>query len=398
MLRPVQLSCLSLALLSTVSFASGTPKEKKQTPLIYQQLAKNIIRPGKIITNSAKLPLNRIKVDARTKKRLKQLRLSRADVAALSRVKVSKDLTDSKVFNFARYLELIKAGKNYPTDRCDEVCPKSFEILAMNNEQRLRSPESHLSVINTDEYFAKYRKKTIGYCWGYSATLADFQHLMFFDPENILQQNIPQNEIQRIEFYVELMAEAALNQNPIIIPGVTNIRELTSLPGIEMSLLELIGKKWAKNATHAQSIVNMFVDDKAMKPKSLRHKINRMKEMLQVGILPRIIFADDSPGPMGHWSHVVNVTEIESASDGSHKIFINESNYFPENDQQPYHIFVTPQGTAHYEPLLSTPRLADNPHDRVGRIKFGHEFYNDVIKYSRSLRKMCKKLSGCTKK
>lgn len=366
-----------LCILPTAFATDGEKEAKTQTPLIFGKLLEKIYRPDIYIPRMIEKEVLKRKFDKY------EYRLSKMP-----------SIDTSSVFDFQEYLN---TGLT-PDRSCDEVCPKDFRIFAMNKDQLKRSPETHLGVLNTNEYFEKYRKKTIGYCWGWSSVLADFQHLAFFDPDNKLNQELPADIIS---YYKNLIKRVAVKNKTVIFPGVSSIRELTSIPEISDYLLTVIGQRWALNATHIQAIGNMLVDDVKMAPEEYRHIVSQLRYLKSIGVMPKIIFADDSPGFMGNWSHVVNVTDVKSFKDGSHKIYINESNYFPEDDEEEsYHIYISPEGTAHYKPLLKSNRIINTgtPYDRVGRIKFGHEFERDIAKYVSSLNKMCKKITKCKNK
>lgn len=292
------------------------------------------------------------------------------------------------LFNFNAFLN----GRIYKENNCKEICPKSFRLLNLNPAQHKPSMHNYLSFRNITEDFADSYIKQSGYCWGYSSVLDDFHHLAFFDPENRLSAIVPENEVEKINYYKNLIDDIVLKEKATVIPFYSSIREFAEVKEFKAYLKIRVAKKWAKNAVKPQSIVNVTLDGHKMKLRKTNELLEEIKYRLLTHQTPRIIFAalGDST-----WSHVLNIYGLQRFKDGTHRLYMFESNYYPEkwSSEHAYYIEIDPQGNASYAPI-ATSRIGK---PGVGRIKFSFEDEDSNVKYVKSLEKFCKKISGCQK-
>lgn len=289
------------------------------------------------------------------------------------------------MFSFADILH----GKSYETKSCEDVCPKGLDILSVNRDQLLPRPEHFLSFRNIKPDFADSIKETIGYCWGHSTVLDDFHYLAFFDKDNKLGAVIPQSKIARINYYRSLIDQIVEEEKGTVIPGYANLRELAETEGLKEYLKVSVAKKWGKNAVKIRSIGNVKFDGKKMELSRTKTFLAEVEKRLISNQTPRILFAalGDSS-----WSHVLNIYGLSKEASGVTRLYVLETNYFPEDiPYQSHFIEIDQQGNATYAPLV----LSRVGHNRIGKIKFTFEDKMSNAQYVRSLEKFCKKMTNC---
>lgn len=293
-------------------------------------------------------------------------------------------LTEKNIFSFADILE----GRDYSGESCQNVCPEGLDILSTNRHQLIPSKENFLSFRNIKPDFADSIIETIGYCWGHSSVMDDFHYLGFFDKENKTAQNIPTDEIKKIEYYRGLVDQVVIDEKATIIAGFSNLREMAETPGLKNYLKVSVAKKWGKNAVKLRSIGNVTLDGKKMSLERTRVFIDEVENRLISNQTPRILFAaKDDPT----WSHVLNVYGL-TRNEGVTRLYVLEANYFPEDGTRNAHwIEIDQEGNATYAPLVQS-RIG---HNRIGKIKFTFEDKDANAKYVRSLSKFCRQVTQC---
>ncbi len=291
----------------------------------------------------------------------------------------------SDTFSFKDLL----SGKTYEEQTCDEVCPSGLEILSVNREQLIPDATHFLSFRNKQEDFLDSIQLTTGYCWGHSTVMDDFHYLAFFDKENKTKQEIPTDARDQIAYQLSLIDAIVLDGKATIIPGFANLREFAEVPEHKEYLKVQVAKKWAKNAVKLRSLGNVTLDGKKMKIKRTKKLLNDVKERLLSNQTPRIIFAalGDST-----YSHVLNVYGITQDSKGTSRLYVFETNFYPELVPfQAHWIEIDSEGNATYAPLTGS-RIG---HSKLGKIKFSFEEENATVDYVKGLEKFCRQITNC---
>lgn len=306
--------------------------------------------------------------------------------------------TDADIFDFKQLLANINA---YDKKSCAEVCPNGFEMLSINRSQLEPTAENFLGFRNKADDFTHSVKNQSGFCWGHSSVMDDFHYLGFFDPKNIMNQEVPSIEIQKdgsedksalLEFHKTLVDDIVVHGRATIIPGFANVREFVdSDKDLKEYVKFRVAMKWAKNAVKLRSIGNMFFDGKPMKKERIQNFVREVEKRILSNQTPRIIFAAEGDST---YSHVLNIYGISKNSEGTYRLYVFETNYYTELvPHQGHFIEISKDGNVTYAPL-ATSRIG---HDRLGKVKFAFEEKRSEVEYVRSLNRFCKMMTRCQK-
>jgi hypothetical protein len=295
----------------------------------------------------------------------------------------SKDLFQWETF--------LKDQNHYKKLKCEHVCPVGLKSLGISAHRTEANPKNYLSFTNTEDDFKDTFRKDFGFCWGFTATLDDFNYLAFFDPKNeVMNYEIPVAGTREwVKFYRKLIIRVGQKKLATVIPGFKNLREMSEHPKLKKAFKIRVAKRWANNALKISNVKHLIVDGRSMPIEKIQKLLIEIKRKLLTHQSPRIIF---SAHKNADWSHVLNVYGMKTMNDGSVRLFVFETNYKPETVTKNSQYFeIRPDGEIHYGPLLKS-RIGAT---RVGTMGITREDNKNAVQYSTHLGNFCRIMSEC---
>ncbi|MBL7715207.1 MAG: hypothetical protein JNL01_07030 [Bdellovibrionales bacterium] len=159
---------------------------------------------------------------------------------------------------------------------------------------------------NEADDFSDVRKRTVGYCWGYSSLLRRFKYLANFDSS---QPRLDEKELK------SRIADI-LDYKKTTFPGFNHVRELSEDPVAARLLKFAVIRAWEKEAIRLQSFVTYNrahrLGRKGFDSKDAKDFIAKLDSRIEAGASPLIMLFHKE---LKRYVHVVPVYELRKYQD-----------------------------------------------------------------------------------
>ncbi len=194
-----------------------------------------------------------------------------------------------------------------------------FHLFKGNKHNLEVSDESSFAFNNTVHEFSDIVRLDFGVCSGMAFLLRKFHRLSYFDPDNLINQNVPtrENHEEWVKFYYKKFKNIQKNKVEIF-PYFKNLNELSSDPVFKDLLKRITLDEWVIRNVNVSGIKQVL---ETRKDKLSKKEINKLykdiNQRLNLNYKPIIYLAAKSPTILtkNHSLHVVNVTGIKRDND-----------------------------------------------------------------------------------
>jgi hypothetical protein len=245
---------------------------------------------------------------------------------------------------------------------------KYYPLFKIHQDRYTPKSENGLTLVNNGAEYEGISDKKRGFCWGYSTLVRNFNVLAFYDPTNLdLVPNKSTHYQDWVVFYTKRIDLIAKNKVAVF-PGISNLRELSNDPKIELYLKITAMKIWRRLASKPNSLIDYLKTTNAMKPAQIIKVIQELQTRLSIGESPKILFSswrtekgDKAGRALGtsKFIHAVNVYNITSTNEG-YKIWIWDINFYAETlMREPKFVEVSRDGSRIYYQAWEEPNRTD---------------------------------------
>lgn len=275
---------------------------------------------------------------------------------------------------------------------CEEVCPDSFRILEPSLKRMEPKNENLLHFLNDEENFDDLHSRTLGYCWGQTTVLRNFNYLAIFDAENKAGADVPnrsKHPKKWLRFYRRLIRQV-LRGNVAVIPGFKTLWDFTSDPTINLEMRKQTVKTWRKNAVRLEALPILLrsTNPSEMKPSEVNEVVSEIKKGLSMNQSPKIWFTHQDD-----WQsvHVVPVYEIREREEGTQLCFVDNHGYEDQHEDCGQNVLIRFDGSLYYagwdfygDGKRTIRAMGITPEDRLENVRF-----------TESLSKACRAQTKC---
>jgi hypothetical protein len=209
---------------------------------------------------------------------------------------------------------------------CSRLCPKGFEIFkrpGVESTADLSTTSNSLSFTNMSG--GGDIKATQGFCWGHASVTSKFNRLAFFKkkdkPKHDIYSNDRNEQKKALSYYKSLIDEVVDNK-VVSIPGIANLNELSSIPGLQSYISDKVAHEWAKRAMTAGGL-KLGLRTKVMKRRESETLFRDIKDKLKHNQQPQIIFTKRGNAMK---THAVLVSHTMKHPDGRDILCIRDNN------------------------------------------------------------------------
>ena len=209
---------------------------------------------------------------------------------------------------------------------CSRMCPEGFDIFKRPGQKSTADHsvrENSLSFINGGG--GGDIEATQGFCWGHASVTSKFNRLAFFDknekPKFNLRSRDRSEQSKAFEYYKELIDDV-IDNKPTSIPGISNLNELSSIPGIESYMADKVAHAWAERAMSSAGL-GIALKTGAMNKKDSVAFFDTIKDKIDQNQQPQIVFTKKGKAML---THAVLVSHYIKERDGSTTLCIRDNN------------------------------------------------------------------------
>ena len=272
---------------------------------------------------------------------------------------------------------------------CNKLCPKTFELLSrVENISDFTKEENSLSFRNTDTPgFKTEHTMTAGFCWGHASVTSKFNRLAFFKPNTKPPYDIQSKNVEeqnKLIDYYKKQIDKILNNEVADFKGIANLKQLSSIPGIDSYIYDKMGEIWADNAMTFQGLFTAF-DSFSNKREENEEFFKQVKSKLDNFQQPQIVFTFKNLATLTHASLVSHYYE----QNGKTILCLRDnSDSVSDNVKCKNKMYLNKDGTIRNE---LTPSMSLD----IGDIKIAHNDNREAVAQMNSLHKRCKRDKDC---
>jgi hypothetical protein len=302
---------------------------------------------------------------------------------------------------------------------CKNLCPDNFDIFKRPEIKSI----SDLSKLDNSLAFSNggggsKHEVTRGYCWGHASVTTKFNRLAFFKPDAkpkypLKGASSAEEHAKAVNYYKGLI-DKVIDNEPVDIPGVSNLFELSENPDLQSYIADKVSNSWAKNAMtfHGLAVASSA---RPMTEKRSDKFITDVEEKLKLNQQPQIVFTKKNE----HFdTHAVLISHIKEEN-GVKKLCVRDNNeprhvlratWDPVKKDFEYHpmknhmfefqsigclnyIAKKPDGSLEY--IDDTTEEYRDWGD-LGHVAIGHNDDSDAVEQFENLKAKCDKEKGCS--
>lgn len=209
---------------------------------------------------------------------------------------------------------------------CSRMCPEGFNIFkrpGLDSTAELTTKENSLAFSNGGG--GGDIEATQGFCWGHASVTSQFNRLAFFNegekPKYNLKASSSEEQKKALEYYKGLIDDVVDNK-PTKIPGVKNLYELSSTPGLQSYIADKVAHSWANRAMSTSGL-GIAVKSGAMDKGDSNEFFKKVTEKIDQNQQPQIVFTKKG-SPM--YTHAVLVSHYTKDKFGNTTLCIRDNN------------------------------------------------------------------------
>ena len=274
---------------------------------------------------------------------------------------------------------------------CSRMCPEGFDIFKRPGQKSTAdysTRDNSLSFVNGGG--GGDIEATQGFCWGHASVTSKFNRLGFFNksekPKYSLHTKDKEEQVKALKYYKGLIDDVVDNK-PTSIPGISNLGELSSIPGLESYIADKVAHEWAERAM-SPSGLSIALRSGGMKKSQSTEFFKTMRDKIDQNQQPQIVFTKKGSAMM---THAVLVSHYIKERDGSTTLCIRDNN--------------RSRGSIHWvkEDCVDKMRINDDGsinYSQWGDLGGTEIAYNenpDALRQVKNLKEHCDKEKGCNK-
>ncbi|ATH08340.1 hypothetical protein BIY24_10385 [Halobacteriovorax marinus] len=209
---------------------------------------------------------------------------------------------------------------------CSRMCPEGVDIFkrpGMQSTADFTTKENSLSFINGGG--GGSIEATQGFCWGHASVTSKFNRLAFFDkdakPKYDLFAASEEEQYKAMDYYKELVDDV-IDNKPTKIPGIENLMQLSSIPGLEEYIADKVAHEWGKRAMSTSGL-SIALKSGAMNRTDSLEFFEAVKNKIDQNQQPQIVFTKRGSAM---YTHAVLVSHYIQNPDGSASLCIRDNN------------------------------------------------------------------------
>jgi hypothetical protein len=197
----------------------------------------------------------------------------------------------------------------------------TLPYLHMRSNTRLPNIESTFSFVNSRSEIKKFFAADMGLCRGYSSLRRKMRFLAFFDPENSLNQPIPDPEVEPKLFkrFYRHFIERIRDYEPVVIPGFSHLHEMSSHPLLEKMMAQQVMYEWGEKNFSKGVRTNLLL--RGVFKATTKDELLKMHSRLTQGLSLNLNMMVWLSQKHSSWIHVLEAIDVTPMNrDGSFKI------------------------------------------------------------------------------
>lgn len=304
------------------------------------------------------------------------------DTFSILRDEVRKNVCSSKAWGSCSVLEC----------PCSLLCPETFELFNRTEKMEdLTKEENSLSFRNT--LFPKFTNApehvmTHGFCWGHTSVTSKFNRLTFFGPKTNPpfdnKSTDPEEQNKLIDYY-KAQIEKVLDNEVADFPGIKDLKELSSIPGLEEYLYDRMGEIWADNAMTFQGL-SVAMQSSSGDREENKKFFDDVKNKLDNYQQPKIVFTQKDDSFATDTTLVSHYYEM----DGKTILCLRDNNHPPQTNYECKNkMFMKDDGTIEYDDHYDGDNLD------IGGVAIAHNDNRETVAQVDALHEKCQDDYGC---
>ena len=302
---------------------------------------------------------------------------------SLDEVKAMKEIT------------FVKPGEHDPTFKnLVKNHPEIFNLFNIHHDRYFPKVENGPTLVNSNYEYQGISDRKFGYCWGFTTLVRYFHTLAFYDPSMRAPYDRLFQHKEWVAFY-EGKINSVLRGEATVIPGMNNLRELSSVPELELHLKLHAMDLWEQRAIHLKTLGVFYTSTHLMKPEAVKDLIRRLDRKLARGEMPKLLFtAAFSKKFLGGSTdiHSVLVNKIVRMPDGKIRVMLWDANFYAETlIKHPKFLEIMPNGDIHFAPWWEAHSkiVGPNASTVLGTVQIAPEDERENANMLFSLQKFC---------